>query len=55
MYTNYDYNKNLKGFARNLRKDSTPGEIKLWVEVLSKRQMKGYRFFETTTHFRFYS
>ncbi len=44
MPDNFHYNKNLKSFARKLRKDSTPGEIKLWVEVLSKRQMKGYRF-----------
>lgn len=44
MPANFHYNKRLKDFARRLRKDSTPGEIKLWVEVLSKRQMKGYRF-----------
>lgn len=44
MPDNFHYNKNLKSFARRLRKDSTPGEIKLWMEVLSKKQMKGYRF-----------
>lgn len=44
MPHNYHYNKNLKEYARRLRKDSTPGEIKLWVEVLSKRQLKGYKF-----------
>lgn len=44
MNSNYNYNKKLKYLARQLRKDLTPGEIKLWVEVLSKRQMKGYRF-----------
>ena len=42
IHSNNDYNKKLKYFARKLRKDSTPGEIKLWVEVLSKRQMMGY-------------
>ena len=44
MPNNFYYNKNLKENARRLRKDSTPGEINIWTEVLSKRQMKGYRF-----------
>ena len=41
---NYYYNKNLKVFARKLRKNSTKAEIKLWVEVLRAGQMHGYTF-----------
>lgn len=43
-YSNNYYNKNLKGFARNLRKDSTKAEIKLWNDVLRARQLNGYQF-----------
>ncbi|MCX6182548.1 MAG: DUF559 domain-containing protein [Bacteroidetes bacterium] len=37
------YNKNLKGFARSLRHDSTLSEIRLWSEVL-KNSQTGYAF-----------
>ena len=38
------YNKKLKRFARELRLNSTPGEILLWSKLLKNRQMYGYRF-----------
>ena len=38
------YNKNLKYFARKLRKFGTKGEAILWRDVLKARQMKGYQF-----------
>ena len=38
------YNKNLKPFARELRKNSTEGEIRLWCELLRGRKMYGYQF-----------
>ena len=38
------YNKNLKQFARKLRKQGTKGEAILWRDVLKARQMKGYQF-----------
>jgi very-short-patch-repair endonuclease len=41
---NQYYNKRLKQLARNLRNNSTKAEIKMWVELLSKRQMRGYQF-----------
>ena len=44
MPNNNDYNKNLKPFARKLRAESTPAEIKLWREVLRAGQMKGFGF-----------
>ncbi len=37
------YNSKLKELARNLRKNSTPGEIKLWQELKTK-QFYGYDF-----------
>lgn len=37
------YNKNLKEYARNLRKNSTPGEISLWMQV--KASALGYQFY----------
>ncbi len=37
-------NKNLKHFARKLRKYGTKGEAILWRDVLKARQMKGYQF-----------
>ncbi|RYE22252.1 MAG: endonuclease domain-containing protein [Sphingobacteriaceae bacterium] len=37
------YNINLKELARNLRNNSTPGEIKLWQELKAK-QFYGYDF-----------
>ena len=38
------YNKNLKYFARKLRKFGTKGEAIIWRDVLKARQMKGYQF-----------
>ena len=38
------YNRRLKSLARNLRNDSTPGEIRLWSEVLRARNFYGYQF-----------
>ena len=43
-YSHNDYNKNSKQFARELRKNTTPGERKLWREVLCDSKMMGYRF-----------
>ncbi len=44
MVINYNYyNKNLKHFARNLRKRSTFSELILWNEVLKNRKL-GYKF-----------
>lgn len=37
------YNKNLKGFSRDLRIESTVGEVMLW-QGLKKKQMLGYTF-----------
>ena len=37
------YNQNLKQLARNLRNDSTPGEVLLWKE-LSNKKMHGFDF-----------
>jgi len=39
-----NYNKKLKSFARKLRNDSTPGEIKLWSKVLRAKQFYGLQF-----------
>ncbi|WP_075602311.1 endonuclease domain-containing protein [Saccharicrinis aurantiacus] len=36
--------KQLKLFARDLRNDSTPGEIILWKNALRAKQMYGYQF-----------
>ena len=41
---NNDYNKNLKPFARNLRKDGTKAEIRLWTHLLRNKQMLGVPF-----------
>ena len=41
---NHHYNKSLKPLARNLRKDSTKAEIRLWCEMLSGKRMLGYGF-----------
>ncbi|MDN4164753.1 endonuclease domain-containing protein [Cytophagales bacterium LB-30] len=40
----FHYNKNLKSFARQLRKDPTRAEIRMWQNVLRNKQMMGYRF-----------
>ena len=42
--SNFYYNKRLKDLARQLRKQSTKAEIKLWNEVLRSKQMHGYTF-----------
>jgi very-short-patch-repair endonuclease len=39
-----NYNKHTKLFARNLRNQSTLGEIILWKDVLRARKMYGYQF-----------
>ena len=38
------YNKKLKSFARELRKNGTPGEQILWTEVLRGKKFYGYQF-----------
>ncbi len=37
------YKKELKGIAGQLRKNSTPAEIRLWSKLLRAKQMKGYQ------------
>ncbi|MEP5365127.1 MAG: DUF559 domain-containing protein [Reichenbachiella sp.] len=39
-----NYNKKLKPLARKLRNHSTPGEIKLWSEVLRAKKFYGLQF-----------
>ena len=39
-----NYEKSLKPLAKNLRKNSTFGEIILWSKVLKGKQMKNYQF-----------
>ena len=41
---NSNYNKKLKPLARNLRSDSTLGEVILWDQVLKQRKFYGYQF-----------
>jgi len=43
-HNNYGYNKDLKKFARKLRRNSTQAEIRLWTELLRARKMKGFQF-----------
>jgi len=43
-HLNNYYEKKLKPFAKHLRKESTKGEIILWMYVLRARQLKGYQF-----------
>ena len=43
MNKNFYYNKNLKELARQLRKNSTRAEIRLWTEVL-RGKYTGYTF-----------
>lgn len=38
------YYRWLKPYARKLRNNSTPGEIRLWCEVLRARKFHGYQF-----------
>ncbi len=39
-----NYNKNLKPFARELRKHGTKGEALLWCDVLKAKQLWPYQF-----------
>jgi len=39
-----DYNKKLKSYARELRNNSTFGEVILWSNVLRAKKMCGYQF-----------
>ena len=39
-----NYNKQLKGYAKELRNNSTDGEIILWKEALRAQKMYGYQF-----------
>jgi very-short-patch-repair endonuclease len=39
-----NYNKNLKAFAKDLRNDSTKGEIILWKKVLRAKTIFNYQF-----------
>jgi very-short-patch-repair endonuclease len=41
--TQTPYNKNLKQYSRNLRNESTVGEVMLW-QGLKRKQMLGYTF-----------
>lgn len=41
---NYYYNKSLKEFASQNRKEMTKSAASLWKYVLSRKQMKGYSF-----------
>jgi len=49
MKNNHHYNKKLKDFARELRNGSTQAEKHLWYNLLSKKQMDGYRFLRQRT------
>jgi len=44
MEKNHHYDKKLKGFSRDLRKNGTKSEACLWKFVLSKKQMLAYPF-----------
>src|SRR4051812_10055320 len=44
MPSNNNYNKKLKPFAQELRKESTKSEIYLWKKLLQNKQMLGYTF-----------
>ncbi|HLP20149.1 MAG TPA: DUF559 domain-containing protein [Chitinophagales bacterium] len=44
LHSNYEYNKKLRPLAQTLRKEGTPGERKLWKEVLSNGKALGYHF-----------
>jgi len=40
----HHYNKKLKPFASQNRKESTKAEVRLWCELLRNKQMLGYSF-----------
>ncbi|MGD0709655.1 MAG: DUF559 domain-containing protein [Bacteroidales bacterium] len=44
MHSNFHYNKDLKLNARELRNNSTKGEIRIWCELLRAGKMRGYHF-----------
>ena len=44
MSTYYHYNKKLKLFASQNRKESTKAEVRLWCELLRNKQLMGYSF-----------
>jgi coproporphyrinogen III oxidase len=44
QFDHLGYNKELKELARQLRKNSTKAEIRLWSELLRGGKMKGYTF-----------
>ncbi|MCC6684110.1 MAG: endonuclease domain-containing protein [Bacteroidia bacterium] len=44
MTTYHHYNKKLKPFATQNRKESTKAEIRLWCELLRNKQMMGHNF-----------
>src|SRR3990172_10261552 len=43
-FDNFNYNKEGKSFAKQLRKNSTLSEIILWKNLLRARDLKGYQF-----------
>jgi very-short-patch-repair endonuclease len=43
-YSNNNYNKNLKEYARKLRNNSTLAEVILWNKLLKRKQLRGYSF-----------
>ncbi|NCO54892.1 MAG: DNA methylase [Bacteroidetes bacterium CG_4_10_14_3_um_filter_31_20] len=44
IYSNNNYNKSLKKFARENRNNGTKAEIRLWCELLRNKKMLGYGF-----------
>jgi very-short-patch-repair endonuclease len=44
MGKKYTYNKRLIAFAKNLRNESTLGEVILWSKALRAKKMMGYQF-----------
>jgi very-short-patch-repair endonuclease len=44
MLSNNYYNKTLKEYAREHRNASTKAEVKLWCDLLRRKQMLGYQF-----------
>jgi len=53
MQENNYYNKNLKLRAREMRNNSTKGEIRLWCELLRGRKLRGYQFSRQRPVFNF--
>ena len=40
----HHYNPKLKNFAKQLRKNSTKAEVRMWTEMLKAKKMRGYSF-----------